>query len=180
MLAAPSMTRLRPSTVAPRSAWLSPGPNVERGFRRQPEAIRFPRFYEAGLISLQRLENAVLYATHGTNVARAEPPPAGPRRADLAASFQEAVVEVLVEKSRQALRKVGMKRLAVGGGVSANRRLRAGLERMTVQEGAELFIPPLALCTDNAAMAAVAVEKWRRRRWAPADLDASPNYTFRS
>jgi N6-L-threonylcarbamoyladenine synthase len=160
------------------------GPNVEHeASGGNPQAIRFPRafLHESRLdFSFSGLKTAVLYATHGANVARAAPPPAGPRRADLAASFQEAVVEVLVEKSRQALRKTGMKRLAVGGGVSANRRLRAGLERMTAQEGAELFIPPLALCTDNAAMAAVAVEKWRRQRWAPADLDASPNYAFRS
>src|SRR5262249_39694443 len=79
-----------------------------------------------------------------------------------AASFQQAVVDVLVGKSRQALRRTGLKRLAVGGGVAANRTFRAALERMAAEEGAELFIPPLALCTDNAAMAALVVEKWRR------------------
>ncbi len=45
---------------------------------------------------------------------------------------------------------------------------------MTQEEGVELFIPPLSLCTDNAAMAALAVEKWRRRDFAPLDLDAVP------
>ena len=64
----------------------------------------------------------------------------------------------------------------VGGGVSANRALRGALERMTLEEGAELFIPPVELCTDNAAMAAIAVEKWRLKQWAPPDLDAVPNY----
>jgi len=54
--------------------------------------------------------------------------------------------------------------------------LRAALEAMTVRDGVELFIPPMALCTDNAAMAAVAVEKWRRRMFAPLDLDAVPTY----
>jgi N6-L-threonylcarbamoyladenine synthase len=47
---------------------------------------------------------------------------------------------------------------------------------MCAEEGAELFIPPLSLCTDNAAMAALAVEKWKRGEFAPADLDAEPNF----
>jgi N6-L-threonylcarbamoyladenine synthase len=67
--------------------------------------------------------------------------------------------------------------LAVGGGVAANRCLRTALEEMTAQERAELFVPPLALCTDNAAMAALAVEKWRRQQWAGLDLDAVPAWT---
>jgi N6-L-threonylcarbamoyladenine synthase len=96
------------------------------------------------------------------------------KRADVAASFQAAVVEVLVEKARQALHRTGLRRLAVGGGVAANRTLRKALEAMTEAVGAELFIPDLSLCTDNAAMAALAVEKWRRQDWAPLDLDAIP------
>ncbi len=83
-------------------------------------------------------------------------------------------MDVLTVKCRQALRRTGLKRLAVGGGVAANRRLRAALEAMTREEGAELFIPPSALCTDNAAMAAAAVEQWRRGRRSPLDLDAVP------
>jgi N6-L-threonylcarbamoyladenine synthase len=74
------------------------------------------------------------------------------------------------------LQQTGLKRLAVGGGVAANRSLRRALEQMCAEEGAELFDPPLNLCTDNAAMAAVAVEKWRRQDWAPPDLDAVPVY----
>jgi N6-L-threonylcarbamoyladenine synthase len=94
----------------------------------------------------------------------------------VAASFQQAVVDVLAAKCRQALRHAGLKRLAVGGGVAANRCLRAALERVAAEEQAELFIPPLSLCTDNAAMAAVTVEKWRRGEFAPLDLDALPNH----
>ncbi|HXG12299.1 MAG TPA: tRNA (adenosine(37)-N6)-threonylcarbamoyltransferase complex transferase subunit TsaD, partial [Gemmataceae bacterium] len=60
--------------------------------------------------------------------------------------------------------------------VAANRAFRAALEQMTAAVGAELFIPPMKLCTDNAAMAALAVEKWRRRQFAPLDLDAVPAY----
>jgi N6-L-threonylcarbamoyladenine synthase len=83
---------------------------------------------------------------------------------------------VLVAKCRQALRKTKLPRLAVGGGVSANRALRAALTDACGLAGVELFIPPLEFCTDNAAMAAVAVEKWRLQRWTPLDLDAVPTY----
>ena len=97
-------------------------------------------------------------------------------RADLAASFQAAVVDVLVGKCRQALRQDGLE--AAGGRRRGDgqQAAAAGLEAMAATEGAELFIPPLALCTDNAAMAALAVEKWRRGEFAPLDLDAEPNF----
>ena len=81
------------------------------------------------------------------------------RMGDLAASFQEAVVNVLVAKTRQALLRSGLKRLGVGGGVAANRRFRERIGAMADELGVELFIPPPALCTDNAAMAAIALPK---------------------
>ena len=156
------------------------GPSVEReAAAGNPKAFDFPRSFlnDPRLeFSFSGLKTAVLYTVHGQNVSRAEPPPAGPLRMDVAASFQRAVVDVLVAKCRQALRQTGLKRLAVGGGVTANRALRASLEAMTASEGTELFIPPMALCTDNAAMAALAVEKWRRGLVAGLDLDAEPNF----
>ena len=156
------------------------GPAVEReAAGGDPKAFDFPRaFRHDGRLefSFSGVKTAVLYACHGQNVAKAAPPPAGKKRADLAASFQAAVVDALVGKCKQALRQTGLPRLAVGGGVSANKPLRAALAAMCAKEGAELFIPPLALCTDNAAMAALAVEKWRRGEFAPADLDAEPNF----
>jgi tRNA N6-adenosine threonylcarbamoyltransferase len=155
------------------------GPAVERDAAGgNPEAYGFPRSFlnDPRLeFSFSGLKTAVLYTVHGQDVSRAEPPP-GQLRADVAASFQQAVVDVLVAKCRQALRQTGLKRLAVGGGVTANRAFRAGLEAMAAAEGAELFIPPMALCTDNAAMAALAVEKWRLGQFAPLDLDAEPNF----
>jgi N6-L-threonylcarbamoyladenine synthase len=156
------------------------GPAVEReAAAGNPKAHRFPRtFLDDGRLefSFSGLKTAVLYACHGQDVARATPPGPGPKRADLAASFQAAVVDVLVGKCKQALRKTGLTRLAVGGGVSANGPLRAALTAMCAKEGAELLIPPLSLCTDNAAMAALAVEKWKRGEFAPPDLDAEPNF----
>ena len=82
---------------------------------------------------------------------------------------------MLVGKCRQAARKTGMNRLAVGGGVIANAALRHQLQAMCDTERIELFIPPMSLCTDNAAMAALAVEKWKVGDFAPADLDAMPS-----
>jgi len=159
------------------------GPAVDREAAcGNPEAFRFPRAFlhdERLDFSFSGLKTAVLYTVCGKDLSRPAAPPAGAPRADLAASFQQAVVDVLVAKSRQALRRTGLKRLAVGGGVAANRCLRRALEAMTVEEGAELFIPPLSLCTDNAAMAAVAVEKWQRGQFAAADLDASALYQAR-
>lgn len=81
--------------------------------------------------------------------------------ADLAASFEEAVVDVLVAKALLALQKTGLKRLCVGGGVAANRRFRSRLELATQQAGCELLIAKPQLCTDNAVMGAIAVERWR-------------------
>ncbi|MCX7699355.1 MAG: tRNA (adenosine(37)-N6)-threonylcarbamoyltransferase complex transferase subunit TsaD [Gemmataceae bacterium] len=157
------------------------GPAIQREAETgDPKAFRFPRaFMEEGNLdfSFSGLKTAVLYTTHGYD-RRPTEPPTGQRRADLAASFQQAVVDVLVEKCRRALRRTGLRRLAVGGGVAANRRLRESLAAMAEQEQAELFVPPMELCTDNAAMAALAVEKWRSGDFAPLDLDASPNLVF--
>ncbi|MFL5242868.1 MAG: tRNA (adenosine(37)-N6)-threonylcarbamoyltransferase complex transferase subunit TsaD [Gemmataceae bacterium] len=154
------------------------GPALEReAAGGDPNAYRFPRSFlreERLDFSFSGLKTAVLYTItrkDRTMPTQLEP---GQRRADLAASFQQAVVDVLVEKSRQALRQTGLMRLAVGGGVAANKVLRSALAQMTHDEGAELYIPPLALCTDNAAMAAQAVEKWRRHQLSPLDLDAAP------
>jgi N6-L-threonylcarbamoyladenine synthase len=156
------------------------GPAVDReAAQGNPQAFRFPRplLNDDRLdFSFSGLKTAVLYTVRGKDLSQSAPPPTGQRRADLAASFQQAVVDVLVGKARQALRRTGVPRLAVGGGVAANRGLRAALGALAASEGAELFIPPMSLCTDNAAMAAVAVEKWRRQAWAPADLDAVPAY----
>lgn len=155
------------------------GPAVERAaMAGNPEAYRFPRSFlkeERLDFSFSGLKTAVLYAVHGqgaTSGGLLTPE----KTADLAASFQQAVVDVLVSKAEQALSRTGLGRLAAGGGVAANRHLRQALEAMAKDRNVELFIPPLNLCTDNAAMAAIAVEKWREKRWAPLDLDAIPAY----
>jgi N6-L-threonylcarbamoyladenine synthase len=157
------------------------GPAVAREAQfGDPTAYRFPRALideDHFDFSFSGLKTAVLYTAFGQDRSRGSPP-TGQHRADLAASFQQAVVDVLVEKSRRALRRTHLRRLAVGGGVAANRALREALTQMTREEGNELIIPPLELCTDNAAMAALAVEKWRAGQLAPLDLDAVPYLPF--
>ena len=77
-------------------------------------------------------------------------------RADAAASFEAAIVDVLAGKCLQALEREGLDRLVVAGGVGANRRLRERLTTETARHGAQVFFPPLRLCTDNGAMIAFA------------------------
>jgi N6-L-threonylcarbamoyladenine synthase len=77
-------------------------------------------------------------------------------RADLAASFEAAATDVLVAKTLRALRREGLARLAVVGGVAANRRLRQRMAEVARREGFLVVFPPAELCTDNAAMIAVA------------------------
>ena len=82
-------------------------------------------------------------------------------RADVAASFQAAVVDTLTGKCRQALEATGLTRLVVAGGVGANRALRASLAELGRQVGARVYYPKPALCTDNGAM--IAYAGWCRR-----------------
>jgi N6-L-threonylcarbamoyladenine synthase len=77
-----------------------------------------------------------------------------PRRADLAASVEAAIVDCLVSKSLSALTQTGLDQLVVAGGVGANRKLRESLNAAAAKHGAKVFYPPLALCTDNGAMIA--------------------------
>lgn len=156
------------------------GPAVEREAQHgDSSAYQFPRsfLHESRLeFSFSGLKTAVRYACYGQNVASAAAPEPGPLRANLAASFQAAVVEVLVQKAKQALEQTGHTRLAVGGGVIANTVLRGALTSLCQRQSWELFIPPMSLCTDNAAMAALAIEKWKLGEFAPAELDVEPNF----
>ncbi len=93
---------------------------------------------------------------------------------DLAASFTAAVVDCLWGKTALALRKTGLKTLCVGGGVAANSALRARLQQECAAAGIELFIPPMRLCTDNAVMGAIAVERLKAGLFESLDLDAFP------
>jgi N6-L-threonylcarbamoyladenine synthase len=100
--------------------------------------------------------------------------------ADLAASFQEAVVDVLVEKVGRAVQRTGIQRVSVGGGVACNRRLRAALAARAAREGWELLLAPPALCADNAAMVAARGEElWRCLGPEAGAPRASPRATWK-
>ena len=154
------------------------GPGIERAARSgRRDAYAFPRSYlhdERLIFSFSGLKTAVLYALQGQD-ARSP----GARHdlavvADVAASFQEAVLDVLVAKTRQALRRTGLAKLGIGGGVVANARLRERFGALADELGIELFIPPLSLCTDNAAMAGIALPKLAAGQVASLDIDVTP------
>ncbi len=154
------------------------GPAISKAAESgNPDRFNMPRpMLHSGKLdfSFSGLKTAVLYAARGVPgpAQLSETPP--DRVADLAAGFQEAAVEVLVEKSRQALRQHGYRRLCVGGGVAANRLFREQLQQMADRERIELCVAPLDLCTDNAAMAAIAWEYFEQSRFAGLDADVLP------
>jgi N6-L-threonylcarbamoyladenine synthase len=131
------------------------GPALARSADRgDAQAFKLPRpLLKSGNLdfSFSGLKTAVL-----TQVRRLGSPLTELSRADLAASTQAAIVDVLVAKSLQALRDTGLRRLVVAGGVGANRRLRERLDAGVRQLGAKVHYPPLHLCTDNGAMIALA------------------------
>ena len=101
--------------------------------------------------------------------------------ADVAASFQEAVVEVIVNKSMQALDLTGYKGLVVAGGVASNSCLRARLAKACERRGAKLYIPSPVFCTDNGAMiAAAAYHKAMEGHFATLHLDVWPGLNLES
>ena len=153
------------------------GPEIERAARSgNPAAYRFPRAFlheDRLAFSFSGLKTAVLYTLRGVNAKDAPPQlPLDPGlTADIAASFQEAVVDALVAKARLALEVTGLRRLGIGGGVAANARFRERIAAMAEKAGIGLFIPPLSLCTDNAAMAGIAFEKLAASQIAELDID---------
>ncbi len=153
------------------------GPAIEQAARAgNPRAFAFPRsfLHDDRLIwSFSGLKTAVLYALGGQNARHVTAELSAERVSDVAASFQEAVVDVIVAKTRQALSRTSMKRLGVGGGVAANSRLRQRLDEMADELGVDVFIPPMALCTDNAAMAGIALPKLAAGHVAGLDIDVS-------
>jgi N6-L-threonylcarbamoyladenine synthase len=98
-------------------------------------------------------------------------------RADIAASFQRVVVSVLLDRSFEAARWLGARSVGIAGGVSANSRLRAEAEARAVRHGILVFVPPLALSTDNAAMIGAAAMR-RLQRPDPAGYEGPGSYDF--
>lgn len=137
-----------------------------------PQAFDLPRplLHSGNLdFSFSGLKTAVMTRVQrlGTNVCEQS-------RADLAASTQQAIVDVLRAKSLMALKQTGLNRLVVAGGVGANSLLRSTLDREVARRGARVHYPPPALCTDNGAMIALAAAL----RWQHGLLPAGEGAAF--
>jgi N6-L-threonylcarbamoyladenine synthase len=141
------------------------GPAIERvGSEGRADAVAFPR----GLAG-----QGYDFSFSGLKTSVVRYMRANPRAplADVAASFQEAVVDVLVAKARKAAREVGAKAICIGGGVAANTSLRERVTAACREDGLAAFIPSRRMCTDNAAMIG-ATACYRLRTDGPTRLDA--------
>ena len=155
------------------------GPQIEKlAEHGNPRSHRFPRqlandssrldFSFSGLKTAVRYQILPPGDQHARTLMDEE-------RADLAASFQQAAVESVVAKVGLAIQKTGCRVVAVGGGVTANKALRGALEELGQRYHATILIPPTDLCTDNAAMGAIAWEHIDRNDIADLELDVCPN-----
>lgn len=157
-----------------RFSFLIQAPHIDRlAGEGNPKAVKLPRAWIEGTydFSFSGLKSAVINTVHNAEqrgeVIRPE---------DLAASFQESVVDVLVSKTVEAAKEYKVKQVVLAGGVAANNGLRTELaEKFEQLDSVKLTIPPLSLCTDNAAMIAAAgtifFEKGQR---AQLDLNGNP------
>ncbi len=126
------------------------GPAIDRLAKKgEPKNAKLPRPYMPGShdFSFSGLKTAVRLMHEKDN---------SPSDEDIAAGFQASVVDVLVRKVKIAMKELSIPRVSVTGGVSANSELRIQMETMCTNNKAEFYLPPLAYCTDNAAMIALA------------------------
>ena len=155
------------------------GPSVSKvAASGDPGAYKFPRSFlkEKRLdFSFSGLKTAVRYAITGPgNIDLSTVEISEQQIANLAASFQQAVVDCLVAKSIQAIEQQNVRTLCVGGGVAANRVFRDQLTAACDEREIELHIAPMEYCTDNAVMGAIAVERFKAGLFESLDLDIYP------
>ncbi|UYZ13249.1 tRNA (adenosine(37)-N6)-threonylcarbamoyltransferase complex transferase subunit TsaD [Brevibacillus sp. WF146] len=149
------------------------GPHIDRLAREGEPRVPLPRAWlepDSYDFSFSGLKSAVLNTLHNASQRGETIDPA-----DLAASFQDSVTEVLVEKTIRAAREYGARQVLLAGGVAANRGLRERLQQRCEAEDVALVIPPLSLCTDNAAMiAAAGYIHYQKGQFAGLDLNGVP------
>ena len=150
------------------------GPKVDALAKQgDPGAIEFKRVYlEKGSLdfSLSGTKTAVINYMHSAEQKGIEV-----NKADVAASFQEAVIDVLVDKTMLAMKETNAPYLVLAGGVACNSRLRERLSDALEKKGKKLYVPSPILCTDNGAMiAAAAYRKAREGKFASLSLDVFP------
>lgn len=124
------------------------GPKIDMAAKGgNDKAFDFPRAKTGNDFSFSGLKTAVINTVHKMEQKGEDVP-----QADIAASFQRAVVDVLTEKTVRAAKTAGAKKLCLAGGVASNSLLRSEMDKTAKGEGIEVFYPPLRLCTDNAVM----------------------------
>lgn len=154
------------------------GPALDRlAATGDPEAVALPRtMLPDGSFSFSGIKTAVRYHLDAQPDRAAYVQEHG---ADLAASFQAAVIDMLLKPLRRAIRETGVSHVAIVGGVSANRGLRAAAEALTRRLGVKLYIPSIAHCTDNAAMIAITGHfRLAAGQTSPLTLTAEPALAF--
>ncbi|MHC4170246.1 MAG: tRNA (adenosine(37)-N6)-threonylcarbamoyltransferase complex transferase subunit TsaD [Planctomycetota bacterium] len=160
------------------------GPSIEKtAADGDPAAVTFPRSMlgrDSLDFSFSGIKTAVLYHCRGQNMKGQNRVDSMSRReiADIAASFQAAVVDVLVEKTQRAARKIGARTVLLGGGVAANSALRAALQQMcdAMTPTTKLLVAPKQYCTDNAVMvASLAYYKFKAGLFADLTLEPKAN-----
>ncbi|CAM3640288.1 tRNA (adenosine(37)-N6)-threonylcarbamoyltransferase complex transferase subunit TsaD [Cohnella lubricantis] len=153
------------------------GPHIDRLAQAAESAIELPRAWlepDSFDFSFSGLKSAVL-----AEINRANMKGLGVEAGALARGFQESVIDVVTTKAMRAAAEFGARQLLLCGGVAANRGLRERLAALCAEAGLPLLVPPLALCTDNAAMIAAAADlKWRRGEFATLDLKAEPQLSL--
>lgn len=127
---------------------------LEFSFSGLKTAVRYELFGPANPVDVDKLDEQLI--------------------ADMAASVQQAIIDCLLGKALLAVQKTGLNSLCVGGGVAANGPFRDQLTELAEREGIELHIAPRSLCTDNAAMGAIAVERFNAGLFEELDLEISP------
>ena len=155
------------------------GPQIEAAaVGGNPRAHRLPRPLASDHarldLSFSGLKTALRYLVRPPGSPADTPVPQGKALADLAASFQQAAVDSILAKVALALDRTGCRVLAIGGGVTANTLLRESVERLGRDRGIDVLIPPRSLCTDNAAMGAIAWERLERGENDGLELDVLP------
>lgn len=160
------------------------GPNIERIARKgNPKAIDFPRSMlgrDSLDFSFSGLKTAVLYYCRGQDMQGQNRVDSMSEQeiADIAASFQAAVIDVLIKKTKRAADKIGAKTVLLGGGVAANGTLREAMQKMCDKSRPprRLLVAPKPYCTDNAVMvASLAYHKYKAGMFAPLTLEPSAN-----
>ncbi|MFE7064999.1 tRNA (adenosine(37)-N6)-threonylcarbamoyltransferase complex transferase subunit TsaD [Sutcliffiella sp. NPDC057660] len=149
------------------------GPHIDRLAMEGQPTIKLPRAWleeDSYDFSFSGLKSAVINTLHNAKQKGEEISPA-----DLAASFQESVIEVLVGKTLKAMEHYKVDQVLLAGGVAANKGLRSALQTAVDNVGKELVIPPLSLCTDNAAMIAAAGSVlYRKGKRSGMNLNGNP------